>query len=331
MALASMPSTVEVVDLRHLKSSDLTELFLDEEQAWKEQLHWDYRPSSEMLRRHIDAKNLAGYAALAGGTVAGYCFFLYETRKGLLGDLFVRPEFETAGAAGEESITILLLQSALETLLNTPHLARIEAQLISSGGESVRGLFEDRKFEIFPRLFMYRAFMDGARFPSPARQPGQPEGCEVRPWQNNFDEMAGLIVDAYTNHVDSRLNDQYSDRKGARKFLQNIVTFPGCGSFRGEFSLLAVESSTGRLLGALLISEVATRVAHITQVCVRRGQQGKGIGRWLMEKSLQQLQEAGFRGVSLTVTALNENAVGLYRQLGFTTLKEFDAYARNLR
>jgi ribosomal protein S18 acetylase RimI-like enzyme len=327
MAVASLPSSIDIVDLRQFRAHDFTALFADEEQQWQEQLHWDYRPSAEMLRRHFDAGNLPGYVARVRGEVAGYCFFLYEGTKGLLGDLFVRPSFEQDGAPGESRIARLLLEHALETLLNAPPLTRIEAQPISFGPEPLRTVFLSQGFEVFPRLFLYRTFpADTPHDITPARQ----DSWEMQPWQHNFEEMAGLIVDAYRDHVDSRLNDQYSDTKGAQRFLQNIVTFPGCGVFQEQFSLRAIEPQTGLLVGALLTSEVAPGVAHITQVCVRRGWQGRGVGRRLLQETLRRMEEAGFRGVSLTVTATNANAVTLYRRLGFHTLKEFDAYAKNL-
>ncbi len=123
MAVASLPSSIDIVDLRQFRASDLTSLFADEEQQWREQLHWDYRPSAEMLRRHIDASNLPGYVARVQGEVAGYCFFLYEGSKGLLGDLFVRPSFAYNQANGESGIARLLLERTLETLLNAPPTA----------------------------------------------------------------------------------------------------------------------------------------------------------------------------------------------------------------
>ncbi len=327
MAVASLPSSIDIVDLRQFRACDLTPLFADEEQQWQAQLHWDYRPSAEMLRRHIDASKLSGYVARIRGEVAGYCFFLYEGSKGLLGDLFVRPSFAYDQAAGESGIARLLLEHVLETLLNTPLLTRIEAQLISFSPEPLQEILAARGFEVFPRLFLYRAFPAGTPHDiTPARQ----SGWEIRHWQNNFEEMAGLIVDAYRDHVDSRLNNQYADRKGAQRFLQNIVTFPSCGVFQERFSLRAVEPDSGLLVGALLTSEVAPGVAHITQVCVRRRWQGRGVGRRLLQESLRRMEVAGFRGVSLTVTTANKNAVTLYRRLGFETLKEFGAYAKNL-
>jgi ribosomal protein S18 acetylase RimI-like enzyme len=44
-----------------------------------------------------------------------------------------------------------------------------------------------------------------------------------------------------------------------------------------------------------------------------------------MEAALAALQQHGYRALSLTVTAINANAVRLYENLGFRTVKSFAA------
>lgn len=48
--------------------------------------------------------------------------------------------------------------------------------------------------------------------------------------------------------------------------------------------------------------------------------QGQGIGRKLMETALAKLRQVGISGVHLGVDALNTNAIGFYRHLGFQTV-----------
>ncbi|AYY15120.1 GNAT family N-acetyltransferase [Actinobacteria bacterium YIM 96077] len=50
--------------------------------------------------------------------------------------------------------------------------------------------------------------------------------------------------------------------------------------------------------------------------------QGHGMGRVLMKRLLDALRDAGSPGVHLGVGASNTNAIGFYRHLGFTTLRE---------
>jgi ribosomal protein S18 acetylase RimI-like enzyme len=77
----------------------------------------------------------------------------------------------------------------------------------------------------------------------------------------------------------------------------------------------------------VLASVVGNRVGHITQLCVDPACQGSGIGLSLLCRTLQRLQERGFRAVTLSVTASNHKALRLYERLSFSTLKDFYAFA----
>jgi ribosomal protein S18 acetylase RimI-like enzyme len=327
MAVAPRLSPFEVLDLRLLRAPALAELFEEERRHWESELRWDYASSLELLRRHIDSHSLPGYAALWQGQVAGYCFFVYEDNKGLLGDLFVVAAHRgLARGGGRGPVATVLLEYALETLEQSPVVQRIEAQLIPFGLEPLEPLFRARGYRVFPRLFMLKELERGA----PSGAPEAPGTGRVRPWhESDFDAAAELIVSAYLEHIDSQINDHYSHSSGALRFLKNIVLFPGCGVFRAGWSFVA-EGDRGRLAGAVLVSEVAHRVAHITQLCVRPELQKRGLGRRLLEASLTSAAASGCTGVSLTVTAENRSAVNLYRGLGFTVLKEFNAFTRSL-
>ena len=292
MAVAPRLLPPEILDLRLLRAGALTALFEEEQRCWQQELHWDYRPSVELLRRHIDAHTLPGYAAVRQSEVIAYCFFVYEDQKGLLGDLYVRAAHRAEPAADGGGIATLLLERALETLEQSPIVRRIEAQLIPFGLEPLEAVFDSRQYAVFPRLFMFRPL-------TPARQPPPLEPVEagLRPWEErDFDSMAELIVVAYREHMDSQINDHYGSHAGALRFLQNIVVFPGCGVFQGSWSLVAPIGN--RLAGAVLASEVAPGVAHITQICVRPEMQGRGLGRRLLEASMERAATHGCRGVS---------------------------------
>ncbi|HXX71034.1 MAG TPA: GNAT family N-acetyltransferase, partial [Candidatus Acidoferrum sp.] len=112
---------------------------------------------------------------------------------------------------------------------------------------------------------------------------------------------------------------------GSLRFLRNIVLLPGCGQFLPEASFLARPSTGDRLVGMVLTSTVAEGVGHTTQVCVVPGYQGSGIGRHLMEQSIQALRRRHYSSLSLTVTSTNRHAVELYERIGFRTVKRFAA------
>ncbi|MGH9559609.1 MAG: GNAT family N-acetyltransferase, partial [Bryobacteraceae bacterium] len=139
------------------------------------------------------------------------------------------------------------------------------------------------------------------------------------------DDTARLIASAYRDHIDSQINDQYHSPSGSRRFLTNIVQYPGCCAFFAPGSYAAADL-TGHLRWVSLASLVAPEVGHITQVCVAPEDRGKGLGYELIRQSLIALAAHGCRIASLTVTASNEPAIGLYRRIGFINRRDFAAY-----
>jgi ribosomal protein S18 acetylase RimI-like enzyme len=148
----------------------------------------------------------------------------------------------------------------------------------------------------------------------------------IERWADHYqDAAAHLIADAYRGHIDSRINDQYRSVPGARRFLYNIVQYPGCGAFYRPASFAAFEAVTGQLCGISLASLVAEDCGHITQICVSDAVRGTGVGYELLRRSLTCLREARCAFASLTVTAANRNAIDLYDRVGFETLRRFSA------
>ena len=164
--------------------------------------------------------------------------------------------------------------------------------------------------------------------PAPTR-PGQGAGTgaiRMEGWQErHFEPCARLIWQAYTGHVDSEINDQYQSEAGAMRFLKNIILLPGCGQFQADASFVARDVASEHMVGVVLTSAVAQGVGHTTQVCVLPGYRGRGLGRRLLEASIEALRGRGFKELSLTVTCANRMAIGLYERMGFRAMKTFAA------
>jgi ribosomal protein S18 acetylase RimI-like enzyme len=148
----------------------------------------------------------------------------------------------------------------------------------------------------------------------------------IQAWSARLqEEAAHVIARAYQGHIDSQVNDQYRSLHGARRFLNNIIQYPGCGSFHAPASLVALDALSGRMWGVCLASILSPGTGHITQICVIPEAQGRGVGYELLRRSLVALRESGCRRASLTVTAANTNAIRLYERAGFLTAHEFPA------
>ena len=303
-----------IVDLRQMNSRQLEPLLEEEARHWREELHWDYRGSLELIKKFVDARSLAGSVAVEDDQAAGYGFYVLEEHKGLVGGLFVSPRFP------QLALSQKLLAQMLSTLRAIPRIERIEAQLMPFGCALDQALIE-QGFRLYTRQFML--------LPLDQTQLGGTElsaGLRLERWHDRyFEPCARLIQLAYANHVDGEINDQYRSEAGALKFLKNIVILPGCGQFQAEASFALRPVGSDRLVGVVLTSAVSHGVGHTTQICVMPGYQGQGLGRQLMEASIQALRARGFTALSLTVTSVNATAVRLYEHLGFRTIKTFAA------
>jgi ribosomal protein S18 acetylase RimI-like enzyme len=308
----------EIVDLRQLTARDLSRLLDDEIAAWRDSLHWDYERSAELVRRFIDMRALNGYAAVEHGEVAGYVYYVLEETKGLIGDLYVARG--RRGVGHERS----LMDAALTAIMANPYISRIETQLMMlEWDRRERAPYADC-LSTFERNFM-QVDLPLASLGESRRS--RWSGLHIDHWNDHhYEAAARLIAAAYQGHIDSRINDQYRSVGGARRFLFNIVQYPGCGAFQRPASFVALERERGEVCGISLSSLVAPDCGHITQICVAAEVRGTGVGYELLRRSLTALRVMGCRWASLTVTAANEGAVALYERVGFRTVARFTAY-----
>jgi ribosomal protein S18 acetylase RimI-like enzyme len=316
-------SPMQIVDLRQLSSWQLEPLLAEEAQQWRQELHWDYRASTDLIKKFIDARSLTGSAILENGRPAGYAFYVLEDHKGLVGGLFVSPRHP------QQELSHQLLTDTLTTLSGIPKLERVEAQLIPFGYH-LDPILTEYGFRLYMRQFMIVA-LSAQSGPSTDVVPGvirdgPGAGLILERWDHRyFEPCARLIQLAYANHVDGEINDQYRSESGALRFLKNIIILPGCGQFQPEASFVLRAPHANHLVGVILNSRVSEGVGHTTQICAMPGYQGRGLGRRLMEASLQAMRVRHYTTVSLTVTSGNDRAVRLYERLGFTTVKKFAA------
>ncbi len=307
---------IRIVDLRQLNTRQLSPMLEEETRVWRDDLHWDYRVSIELIKKFLDTHSLTGSVAMDENHPVGYGFYVIEEHKGLLGSLFVSPNYPQA-ELGEK-----LLREIIGELRATPHVRRVEMQLMPFGA-ALGGTLSSLGFRLYPRQFMLLALKNSALQETAATAPA---GIRVERWQDrHLESCAEVIQVAYSQHVDGEINDQYRSRDGALKFLKNIVLLPGCGQFEMQASFVARDALTDRIVGLILTSMVARGVGHTTQVCVLPGFRGRGLGKLLMNTSIAALERLHATELSLTVTSTNAEAVKLYEKLGFRTRKSFIA------
>ena len=310
------PAQPELRDLRAFTANQLEPLLEEELREWHDLLDWDFSRSADLVRRFVDLRALSGAALVDGRMVCGYAYYVYEEHKGLVGDLYISKPCRTP--EGE----LALLKAVVQDMIASPFVTRIESQLMLSPMYPLQLLPYGEYAHTFARDFMM-ADLAGARG-LPLREVSGI--IRLDNWADYYQDAAAALIDeSYRGHVDSSINDQYRTVTGARRFLYNIVNYPGCGVFAPDASLVAV-SSFGELAGLSLASVVNDRTGHITQICVAPSFRGTGLGYELMRRSLLRLLHAGCRRVSLTVTSTNKDAIHLYERMGFRTVRQFHAY-----
>lgn len=303
-----------LVELHAVPGRRLEPLLEEEKARWLALLHWDFSALAELILHYAEMRALEGFALLDGGAVVGYAYHVTEGNKGLIGDLFVRDAWRAP--ANER----LLVGAVVSKLARMPWLQRIEAQLMHLSGSGSQMAVVGRTPAAYPRQFMLAQI--GRAVPEPMPMAGR---LHFDRWSPSWTEAtAEMIAEAYRGHVDSAINNQYRTAAGARRFLENIVRYPGCGHFAPDCSWIAVDDA-GWVAGACLATRIGPAAGHIAQICVAPRWQGRGVGKELLRRSLASLRESGLTEASLTVTSSNRRAVLLYEKLGFRAIHHFEA------
>lgn len=307
--------TPQIVPLRELAAASLEPLLEEEKDRWLALLHWDFTASADLVLRYAAMQALEGFALVHDGEAAGYVYWVGEEHKGLIGDIYLRSAWRSP--SNENA----LLGAAIGELRRNPWIRRVEAQLMHLNARSGQVAPAGLRPHAYPRHFML-APLDRIHALRP--WDSDPE-LRFEPWTVRWlDESAELIASVYSGHVDSEINDQYHSPRGARRFLQNIVQYPGCGHFAPEASFVAVDAA-GRIQGLCLSSRVAARTGHIAQICLAPDLQGRGAGYELLRRGMAALAQGGADEASLTATASNQHAIRLYERFGFRAVYHFEA------
>jgi ribosomal protein S18 acetylase RimI-like enzyme len=157
-------------------------------------------------------------------------------------------------------------------------------------------------------------------------RPCLPPGYQIERWSPAMlGEVAALDYAAYRGSLDARLYWQYfSTTAGCERMWREAVAGK-FGRFDPERTLLLYHE--GKLCGDVMASVRSMREGFIGNLAVAPEHRG-GLGRALLLSCLWKFREAGFDRVGLAVTLDNEQALRLYRALGFTEQSRFPILTR---
>ncbi len=136
MAALSDTPVARMVELRHLRGGDLDTLLEEETEAWRETLDWDFRGSAGLVRRFLEMQALNGYALLINGYPVGYCYYVAEERKGLIGDLYVMKDY--LSVENEERLLATVVEGLMKTPLHPAHRIAVDDAAHGSGDRCCR-------------------------------------------------------------------------------------------------------------------------------------------------------------------------------------------------
>jgi ribosomal protein S18 acetylase RimI-like enzyme len=140
-----------------------------------------------------------------------------------------------------------------------------------------------------------------------------PEGFAWVPWEDRLLEThAEVKYQCFRNELDGVVFPNLCNRAGCTRLMREIANRPG---FRPESTWLIArgEEYVGTVQG------IADRVGNgsIQNLGVVPGQRGRGLGLALLLQALHGFRRTGLARATLEVTAQNDTAVRLYRQIGF--------------
>jgi ribosomal protein S18 acetylase RimI-like enzyme len=307
---------LQVVDLDSVRVSDLEVFFRQELAEWRDRLLWDVSGAVAALRRALERGGVNGKAIRCGPSTVGYAYFIVEGGRGVVTGLSVAPGWRGAGAAK------LLVRSVVSELQRRG-VARIESQFVSFDSPWLVSCFEGERFRAFWREFR-RLTLPRPRAVSASSTP-----LALVPWKGFMLTEASLLMQsAHEGGADARMNEMYRTSEGCRALLTNVLRHRGCGSTIPLASVLARHGATGRAMGFAIVTETSSKQAHLAQLAVAPSFQNQGVGRRLLEHSIDRLLDLGFDTLSLMVSRDNTRAVRLYRAMGFEPVLGFPVFRR---
>jgi ribosomal protein S18 acetylase RimI-like enzyme len=149
-----------------------------------------------------------------------------------------------------------------------------------------------------------------------------PDGYRWVEWsEKDVDRHALVKLRSFRDEVDAEVFSSLGDFHGCQRLMREIchtVGFLGCATWMIAYcgdDELPVDCGTIQGLSQ------STQMASIQNVGVVPEHRGMGLGRALVLKSLEGFALTGHKRALLEVTACNESALRLYRNLGFRVVK----------
>lgn len=172
-------------------------------------------------------------------------------------------------------------------------------------------LFESQRISYFKRFKMEMELYDA---PPPVVLPA---GYSLVPWRETLLEVhAEVMVACFHDEIDSIVFPSLSNRQGSVCLMTEICRKSG---FLPEATWL-LAGPDGYCGGVQGVRE-HSGLGAIQNLGITQAHRGRGLGTVLLLQALHGFRRAGLGRAFLEVTAQNDGAVRLYRQVGFRRRK----------
>jgi ribosomal protein S18 acetylase RimI-like enzyme len=199
-----------------------------------------------------------------------------------------------------------------------PALVKAVDLLRAGGATAIRAHYEDRYEDAFASLGFRRIFSRmRMEAPTSVRKGGPPGDLKLQPPEE--DEVLGLtkfFIDVYEGHLEQAYGMHVGSEGEWRGYVGGL--FKGdSGRFMPDASYVALDGD--RIVGAILVTEWMG-MPLVAELGVAKERRGQGVGRSLLEASMNRLAGLEQPRLALYVTVGNDPAISLYRSLGFVQI-----------
>src|SRR5215210_8633560 len=139
---------LRVIPLKEADPAGVDSLFDEQCAEWLALLKWDYTGPSHMIREVARQRELSGYLVMNGNNAIGFSYYIIESGRCSIGDIYVSRAWRESGADR------LMAALIVEQIDETPRTQRIESQCVTVGNCGAAGFFESRGFHRFERDYM---------------------------------------------------------------------------------------------------------------------------------------------------------------------------------
>jgi len=143
-------------------------------------------------------------------------------------------------------------------------------------------------------------------------------------WRRRVIEIYRAEGDEAIGHARA-LFREYASRLGVdlsfQDFAREVAELPG--EFAPPHGALLLATCDGQLAGCVGIRPFAEGACELKRLYVRHQYRGKGLGKRLATAAVERARECGYRRVRLDTLPWMQEAIAVYRSLGFRPIEPY--------